>query len=70
MWPIKAGNVFDNQILQPKTSRRECVKPERERRSLCMLHHVSELNASRAGVRGRGEAARRATEDNWPCREG
>lgn len=27
---------------------------ERERRSLCMLHHVSELNASRAGVRGQG----------------
>lgn len=58
MGPIKPGDVFKNKILQPKTSRRECVKPERERererRSLCMLHHVSELNASRTGVRGRG----------------
>lgn len=72
MWPIKAGDIFDNLIRQPKRSRRECVKPERERerRSLCMLHHVSGINASRAGVRSRGEAERGGTEDNWPCREG
>lgn len=62
MGPIKPGDVFKNKILQPKTSRRECVKleRERERRFLCMLHHVSELNASRAGVRGRGGGSARS----------
>lgn len=59
MWPIKAGDFFDNEILLPKRSRSVCKTRQRERRSLCMLHHVSELNASRAGVRGGG---RQSTE--------
>lgn len=42
------------RFCRSKRSRRECVKPERERRSLCMLHQLSELNASQAGVRGKG----------------
>lgn len=48
-------DVFDNQILpEQEEQERVCETRERERRSLCMLHHISELNASQAGVRGRG----------------